>query len=360
MAFIRKVTAKTFAAISAYSQGGFARAWSNPQNVTADDGSVASQSVAVTGNNDRLFIGYHITIPSTASVCGFQSIYHVNGGGATSANPVFSEAMITYNGTLNPTEKQYATIQTTNIYVTAGGPQELWIMTAASFSVSGIGLAIQANKTGAGSVGFSLDYVPLTIYYDKPWNVLPVTATPHFGHEIDSVDISKIIGNFVITHVDKGYEISPPALVQINAMQVSKTKFGFEIDSPSINDYTPQFGFEIDGPKLTTQFNFTVTNAEFGYKQSLVDLTLFKFAAPDNCEYEFEISSPLLRQFKRGASHHKRRVIVGPNPRTITVNYEVRTTKVPVKHRTVYVTKPGRRIRVIFEDTEIDVIEQNH
>lgn len=136
--------------------------WTNPTNVLASDGSVASTSVPGSTQSDNLLVtGFGFSIPSDATIDGF----------------VLAINVVTFSGTGFPrlfvglTKDAFTEIgsqpATSTGTTTLGSSIDLWTDTWTPAQVNdgaNFGALIHA-LAGAGASTQSIDWVTLTVYY---------------------------------------------------------------------------------------------------------------------------------------------------------------------------------------------------
>jgi hypothetical protein len=162
--------------------GGGTVAWSNPTNIEANDGTVASCLPGVAVTDDLRGGGFGFSIPTGATIKGITlevnasafvngiEAYHtvvLEGGGGASAN------------------RASGVLSNTLTTATFGGPTDLWgtTWTPAQINAGGFVANVTFQSTGSGPGTVSVDFFRITVTYgvDANVNVTGVSATGSLG-----------------------------------------------------------------------------------------------------------------------------------------------------------------------------------
>lgn len=262
------------------SIGGAAHAWTTPQQVTALDGTVASQNTDVSAvTNDYLHTtDYGFTIPSTNSVgpigvrfdatCSGGTIVGdtlqlIVGGIRTGDNVVNSQAIWdTANG--------YGDFNSRTVY--SGHPVLYGVsLTPTNVNVSDFGIALRV-RGGLGTVQLLVDRVQLLLYSAPP---LQGADSSEYDHEIKSVSV-----------------------VKTNTL-VTPAEFDHEIQSVYINSANPfiscEYDHEIKSVACSADGHAVVHPGQGGE------------IANNGNEYDHEISRVRIRYFEAGKTFYIKR-----------------------------------------------------
>lgn len=144
-------------------------AWTNPGNITTDDGSNAFITTGSTASSEYLkATSFGFSIPSSATVAGIELTVKRRAG--FSGAGVFDHAVrLVKAGTVQATDRSISAFWDGIAYehVTYGAPADLWGGTWAPSDInnSGFGAAISAGFIGTlGSVA-DVDFMSMTVYF---------------------------------------------------------------------------------------------------------------------------------------------------------------------------------------------------
>ncbi|HEY6330719.1 MAG TPA: hypothetical protein VI756_15390 [Blastocatellia bacterium] len=152
--------------------------WSDPGNITAQDGSLASSTLPhgtvsiPTQSDDILATGFGFTIPSTATIDGILVEVKEEGGGNVQTSP--SGVYTTDDGGVSDffAEDPEDTWPATLAWVSYGGPTDLWgtTWTPAQINSANFGAGISAENPATSGLAqiASIDAIRITVYYTVP------------------------------------------------------------------------------------------------------------------------------------------------------------------------------------------------
>ena len=151
-------------------------AWSPTANVTAQDTSWATNSMAAGGITHYLTAtGYGFSIPTNATITGVTASIWRSSPTVSKSSVQDNAVRLVVGGTIQTTDRSNAgvTWPTANTAQTYGSSSDLWgaTLTPASVNASNFGVAISAKnvKSGAGAANTgSVDYISVTIDYTLP------------------------------------------------------------------------------------------------------------------------------------------------------------------------------------------------
>lgn len=164
---VNNATAPTGGSV-ATDLGDHGNAWTNPNNVLANDGSFAVMSVPQPGGsmNSLTVTGFGFAISSTSTILGIQVDVK---GLTTSPAQQLTVQLLKAGGLIGNQEN--ATLPASNGFVTYGGSSDLWGTTwtptdinNANFGIEFPGFPFQGPFIGGAGVNYQIDYVQITIY----------------------------------------------------------------------------------------------------------------------------------------------------------------------------------------------------
>jgi hypothetical protein len=143
--------------------------WTNPGNVFAADGVVATCSMIASGGSDNLFVsGYGFAVPANAIINGIVVKALVRSSlGTVRDLSVFIMKAGTAVGTDHFNGNPWTTVLANQTY---GSTSDLWgaTWTPADINNAGFGFVISAtNNSGSAQVA-SIDYISIQVYYTVP------------------------------------------------------------------------------------------------------------------------------------------------------------------------------------------------
>ncbi len=145
-------------------------AWTNPGNVTAEDGVFATSAITSAGGTHWLkATNFGFSIPGGATINGITVEWK------RKASVLFeitdAASRIVQGGTIGSTDEAAGgNWGTTLAYQTYGSGSDLWGLswTAADINSSGFGAALAAQNSVPGAATCSVDYCRITVAYDAP------------------------------------------------------------------------------------------------------------------------------------------------------------------------------------------------
>lgn len=144
-------------------------AWSNLTNITADDGSMVSATMAASALSNNLDItGFNFSsVPAGSQIVGISVTVNRNAG--TASTVLDNTIQLLKSGTAVGDNKATTTTWPTTsggANATYGSATDAWGVTWTGADLSNIGLRIQAKRnTTTGNVAANIDYVSITVYY---------------------------------------------------------------------------------------------------------------------------------------------------------------------------------------------------
>lgn len=153
------------------SRGGFeGGAWTNPGNITLDDGSVANASLSASDDWSPYLKGtnFGFTIPTDSTIRGIKlDINRKNNG-----FPAIDETIkLVKGGTVVGDNKASATSYPASLTVQSyGGTDDLWgtTWTYSDINSSGFGAVLSFTQNGMSSASAAVDSYKITVYYFPP------------------------------------------------------------------------------------------------------------------------------------------------------------------------------------------------
>jgi len=146
-------------------------AWTNPSNVSADDGSFASTASNLSNlevTKDLIVSNYGFTIPSNATITGIEVIVDRR---ATAANNIKDKSLrLIKGGTVQGNDKASTTDwPTTFTAVTYGSSSDLWgsTWTPSEINASNFGASLSAVEL-SGTPKPEVDVIKIKVYYTTP------------------------------------------------------------------------------------------------------------------------------------------------------------------------------------------------
>lgn len=151
------------------SNGGSGFGWTNPSNASAEDGSVASQSISV-GQFTYWLKGTAagFAIPAGATIDGIVvgvKRQHNGSGGA-----VDKSCKLIKGGTISGNDNKTATAWTgTLTWEDHGSSSDLWGLTwtDSDINASNFGVAFAAENNGSFAGSMEVDAIRITVYYTE-------------------------------------------------------------------------------------------------------------------------------------------------------------------------------------------------
>jgi len=154
-------------------------AWTNPGNITADDGTFATCATGGLPTNSHYLVatGFGFTIPNGATVDGITVGWKRKGSGPSAVTD--SSSKIVQGGTVSGTEHSAGVTWSTSntIDTTFGSSTDLWGLTwaAADVNASNFGAALSAAVAGSSTA--SVDYCQVTVFYTAAFD--PAAGAPY-------------------------------------------------------------------------------------------------------------------------------------------------------------------------------------
>ncbi len=157
-------------------------AWSNPGNITANDGSSASYTSGTAVSNYLKGTNFGFSIPSGATIDGIEVTIE---RGVIAGNATDAHVRIVKGGSISATNLTTgATWNSGSMVVdTLGGPTELWgeSWTSTDINASDFGFAVALSTAGASPA--QVDYIAIKVYYTAaPPPAQPITQLQAFGY----------------------------------------------------------------------------------------------------------------------------------------------------------------------------------
>ena len=153
---------------SAQSLSGPLIAWSNSNNITADDGSVASVTLSSSQQTNPLIAsGFNFDISPLATIDGLVISMERYASLSNSIRDLVSR-LSAYNGSILLSDSNAALTywSTTNGVVTFGSPSDLWGRIGMSVEIiNNMELYFQCRNPSYSSATGYVDYVKATVYY---------------------------------------------------------------------------------------------------------------------------------------------------------------------------------------------------
>jgi len=153
---------------SAQSLSGPLIAWSNSNNITADDGSVASVTLSSSQQTNPLIAsGFNFDISPLATIDGLVISMERYASLSNSIRDLVSR-LSAYNGSILLSDSNAALTywSTTNGVVTFGSPSNLWGRIGISVDIlNGLEFYFTCNNNNYSSATGYVDYVKATVYY---------------------------------------------------------------------------------------------------------------------------------------------------------------------------------------------------
>ena len=191
-------------------------AWTSPGNITADDTSYATCSLASNVQSNYLSgTNYGFSIPAGATINGIQVT--IARESSSSSSPYIHDTVVSLikGGTVTGANRAATTTNWPNSMTAAsyGSTSDLWgtTWTAADINAANFGVALSANSSGTGSTRTaSVDYMQITVSYTADTtpptvsSIAPASAqtnassmnfTVTFSEAVNGVDT----GNFSLT-----------------------------------------------------------------------------------------------------------------------------------------------------------------
>lgn len=142
--------------------------WTNPGNITADDGSPAWFQTGV-GNFTHYLVGtdFGFGIPSGATIDGIEAVIERRESSFGTIN-TDQRVRIVKGGSIGSTDKADASFwPTTYTKATYGGPSDLWgeTWTPADINANDFGLALSALAAAGSFFPGDVDIFEITVYY---------------------------------------------------------------------------------------------------------------------------------------------------------------------------------------------------
>jgi hypothetical protein len=151
-------------------------AWTNPGNVTAEDGNSATATVGLASDSQYLFAtGFGFSIPAGAVIQGIQAgVKHACMNGDVQDEKI----RIIKGGVVGTTDRSSASAWPTSLtFAQYGGGSDLWGLTwlPSDINASNFGLAIQAQSSFSDTA--AIDVVYITITYTLSTTGIPGSLT---------------------------------------------------------------------------------------------------------------------------------------------------------------------------------------
>lgn len=139
-------------------------AWSNPSNITAEDGNYATVDTSLGDSNYLEATNFGFNLPNDATVIGITAQFyrHDVSNGAV----VDSIVSLIKAGTVTGENKAGQPWQTSDTLATYGSGTDVWgtTLTASDVNASNFGVALSVTTEKIGGLA-SVDYVLMTVYY---------------------------------------------------------------------------------------------------------------------------------------------------------------------------------------------------
>lgn len=146
-------------------------AWTNPGNITADDGSVASCSLTGGTDSNRLkATNFGFTIPGNATILGIESVIQRRQQTGSSIQDVFQGVQILKAGNTAGTGKNQAgTWSTTMTDISYGGAADLWGTTWTPAELNNSGFGVSLRVTDSIATVAEVDVITITVTFTVPF-----------------------------------------------------------------------------------------------------------------------------------------------------------------------------------------------
>lgn len=151
---------------SGTSDGGAGQAWTSPENVTADDGSYATNSPsAVTGVENLQATDFGFEIPAGATIDGIELATEMK----DSANGNFNVARLVKDGATPVGDDKAPDVEVpaTDTVYTLGDASDLWAESWTADEINASTFGSTFDFTAGSFFGLSVDYVTITVYYTE-------------------------------------------------------------------------------------------------------------------------------------------------------------------------------------------------
>jgi hypothetical protein len=157
--------------------------WTNPGNVTADDGSYATVTVALNAHSQYVKgTNFGFAVPGGATIVGIVAEVERN---VPAGNAIDFSVRLFKAGVATGSDLAAYSWPATDAVATYGSSSELWgtTWTPADVNAATFGVGISVKGHSAFAVNPQVDYIKITVYYSTPSN-LAVGGRQRLGHAV--------------------------------------------------------------------------------------------------------------------------------------------------------------------------------
>lgn len=144
-----------------------ANAWVNPSRITADDGSLATQTTSSAATDYLVASNFGFSVPSNATITGV--IVKVKYSESTAGNDDFTLQLQDAAGALFGSSQTYTETTSTPsaVTVTLGSSADLWSATITPTIINDADFGVRFWST-SGSGTFSVDAIWVSVWFNVP------------------------------------------------------------------------------------------------------------------------------------------------------------------------------------------------